>query len=57
MDKNVKLLLLGAILFIITIILRTATAINSSAILALAIIALIIVVVPLYNLVFKRLRK
>ncbi|WP_164071953.1 hypothetical protein [Myroides marinus] len=57
MDKNVKLLLLGATLFIITIILRTATAINSSAILVLAIIALIIVVVPLYNLVFKRLRK
>ncbi|WP_205273831.1 hypothetical protein [Myroides odoratimimus] len=57
MDKNVKLLLLGAFLFIITIVLRSMTAISSSIILALAIISLVIVVVPLYKLVFKKLRK
>ncbi|AJA68458.1 hypothetical protein HX045_03005 [Myroides odoratimimus] len=57
MDKNVKLLLLGAFLFIITIVLRSMTAISSSVILALAIISLVIVVVPLYKLVFKKLRK
>ncbi|WP_173835513.1 hypothetical protein [Myroides sp. N17-2] len=57
MDKNVKLLLLGAFLFIITIILRSVDSVPSSAVIALAAISLIIVVVPLYKLVFKRLRK
>lgn len=55
--KNIKLLLLGLILFLIAIILRNQGTVNSIITIVLLIIALVVTAIPLYNLVFNRLKK
>jgi uncharacterized membrane protein len=55
--KNIKLLIVGLILFLVAIILRSQDTLNSTITTTLLLIALIVTVVPLYNLVFKKLKK
>ncbi len=57
MDKNVRLLLTGLLIFGLSIILRAADVIDELISSIVIVISFIFVVIPLYRLVFKRLQK
>ncbi len=57
MDKNVKLLSIGLLIFGFSIILRAANAIDQLISSIVMVIGFIFVIIPLYRLVFKKLNK
>lgn len=57
MDKNVKLLTFGLVLFALSLILKAVQIISHTISTVLILLGFAFVVVALYNLVFKRLRK
>ncbi|WP_410878096.1 hypothetical protein [Myroides sp. DW712] len=57
MDKNAKLLTFGLVLFALSLILKAVQIITNTISTILILLGFAFVVVALYNLVFKRLRK
>lgn len=57
MDKNAKLLTFGLVLFALSLILKAVQIISPTISTLLILLGFAFVVVALYNLVFKRLRK
>lgn len=57
MDKNVKLLSIGLFIFGLSIILRAMEVIDESVSTIVMVVSFIFIVIPLYRLVFKRLKK
>ncbi len=57
MNKNLQFLLLGAFVFITALLIRSQQLVNDLVTTIMLIIALIIVIIPLYKLVFKSLKK
>lgn|GEM_PF-3595928 len=57
MNKNVKLLTFGLVLFALSLILKALQIISHTISTLLVIFGFAFIVVALYNLVFKRLRK
>ncbi|MGS4346233.1 hypothetical protein ACKUSY_11690 [Myroides odoratus] len=57
MDKNAKLLTFGLVLFALSLILKAVQIITNTISTVLILLGFAFVVVALYNLVFKRLRK
>ncbi|TDS57877.1 hypothetical protein C8P70_1149 [Myroides indicus] len=54
MDKNLKLLFLGLVIFLLSFILRMQNIISETLSNILIVISLIIVVIPLSRMVFKK---
>ncbi|MGG5577111.1 hypothetical protein ACPDHL_07190 [Myroides sp. C15-4] len=57
MDKNAKLLTIGLILFALSLILKALQVINTTVSNLVILLGFVFIVLSLYNLVFKRLRK
>lgn len=57
MNNNLKLLLLGLIIFALSLILRQQHIINETISNIVIVISLVIIIIPLYRLVFKKLSK
>ncbi|MBB1149008.1 MULTISPECIES: hypothetical protein [unclassified Myroides] len=57
MNKNAKLLTIGLILFALSLILKALQIINTTVSTIVILLGFAFIVVSLYNLVFKRLRK
>ena len=57
MKKNLVLLTIGLLLIALTLVLQTQNILSQTGSSIGLIIALIITVIPLFNLVFKKLRK
>ncbi|MBB1140191.1 hypothetical protein [Myroides sp. WP-1] len=57
MDKNVKLLSIGLILFALSLILKATHIINTTISTIVILIGFAFIVVSLYHLVFTKLRK
>ncbi|MGG5505577.1 MULTISPECIES: hypothetical protein [unclassified Myroides] len=57
MDKNVKLLTIGLLLFALSLILKATQIINTTISTLVILIGFAFIVVSLYHLVFTKLRK
>lgn len=57
MNNNLKLLFLGLIIFALSLILRLQHIINEMISNIIIVISLVIIIIPLYRLVFKKLSK
>lgn len=57
MNKNLQFLLLGAFIFLAALIIRSQQLLSDLVTTIILVISLIIVIVPLYKLVFKSLKK
>lgn len=57
MNKNLQFLLLGAFVFIAALLIRSQQLVSDLLTTIMLIIALIIVIIPLYKLVFNSLKK
>ncbi|MTG96637.1 MULTISPECIES: hypothetical protein [Myroides] len=57
MNNNLKLLVVGLIVFAVALILKTQRLLSDNLSTIVIIAALVITIIPLYKLVFKKLKK